>query len=354
MASTLREATGIEHGALTDAERIEVAWIGSRPSWLEDEAASAALDAFSVTSMVGPETRVVHLARRSPETVAGIRAAHPGAAVVVDLGPAASASRSALLDAGGADIALVESELDARQAHAHTLELEGKFVVAPEPLDLEGHAPEAVLTELPRAYIKRFRRLHRLAHPMLLFVGPYTRSGGLDLAIAAVYRLRERFEDIRLAAVPLGAVEQKYLDQCEMDALGLGHRGIIEWTSSRDELPFWYATATIVCCPWREPAEAPEAPVLAAAAARPFVGSDLEIFRRSFRAPGAPALVVPDDIEALVESLAPLLGDLEGSGTLGETARAAVEAVFSYETAAGRLASLWGTLAQRSPLNEAA
>ncbi|MEX2049363.1 MAG: glycosyltransferase [Gemmatimonadota bacterium] len=355
MASTLREATEIaKPGALAASERIEVAWIGTRPAWLDGEVASAALDGFSVTSTATPKTRVVHLARQAPDTVAEVRSAHPEAAVVVDLGPVASATSDALLDAAHANVALVESELDAEQAGVRVPELLGRVTVAPTPLDLEWYAPEAALTRLPGSYIRRFRRLHRLAHPSILFVGPYTRSGGLDIAIAAAYRLREQLEDVRLAAIPLGAVEQKYLDRCEMEALALGHRGIIEWTRSHEELRLWYSTATVVCCPWREPCEGAEAPVLAAAAARPFLGSDLAVFRQSFRAADAPALVPPGDIDALVDSLSALLADLPRANELGEAARSAVEAVFSYEDAARRLAALWSALAERSPLNEAA
>jgi glycosyltransferase involved in cell wall biosynthesis len=302
---------------------------------------------------VTSRTRIIHLARHAPETVAHIRAAHPDAAVVVELGPLASSPAGALHDAVAADVALVETEQDADQARARVAELGRRVTVAPTPVDLEWHAPESTLTRLPGAYVKRFRRLHRLADPTMLFVGPYTPAGGLDVAIAAAYRLREELENVRLAAVPLGAVDQRYLDRCEMEALALGHRGIIEWTSSKDDLRCWYATATVVCCPWREAVEAAEAPVLAAAAARPFVGSDLPVFRDAFCAPDAPALISPGNVQALVDSVGRLLSDPPRASALGEAARSAVEAAHSYEEAARRRVSVWNTLLER-PLNEAA
>ena len=301
-----------------------------------------------------PRTRIVHLARDAPDTVARVREAYPAAAVVVDLGRLAAPPSDALLDAATADVALVESKQDAERAHRQVAQLNGRVIVAPAPVDLGWHAPESTLTRLNGAYIKRFRRLHRLADPTLLFVGPYTPAGGLDVAIAAAYRLRDRLENLRLAAVPLGAVDHKYLDRCEMDALALGHRGIIEWTCSKDDLRCWYATATVVCCPWREPAEAPEAPVFAAAAARPFVGSDISVFRDAFRAPDAPALVPAGDVDALVESVEPLLADPPRAAMLGEAARAAATRTFSYEEAGRRLASVWGSLVVNRPLDEAA
>lgn len=355
MASALPEAAGIaKQRDLADLESVEVAWLGRRPSWFDGEIDSAALAGFSVSSSLTPNTRIVHLAPQAPETVAAVRRAYAGAAVVVDVGFVSSASSAALLDASGADAVLVESEQDVKEASRRAAQLEGKMTVAPSALDLAWHAPESVLTKLVGTHIKRFRRLHRLAHPSILFVGPYTRSGGLDTAIAATYRLREQIEDLRLAAIPLGAVDQKYLDQCDMDALALGHRGIIEWTCPPDDRRFWYATATVVCCPWRDPGEPPEAPVLAAAAARPFIGSDLPVFRNAFQAPDAPALVEPGDVDALVDSLAPLLADVTTASALGESARSAVEAVRSSRAAADRLASLWNSLARRPPLDEAA
>ena len=336
--------------AVTKQESLEVAWLGPRPAWLAEIQASGTLDGVSLTSTVTSNTRIVHLARDVPTTAAEIRQAHPHAAIVADLGAVAD---SALAASAVADVVLVESHADMRRACELAPALEGKVTVAPDAIDLEWHAPEEALNRLQGAYIRRFRRLHRLAHPSLLFVGPYTPAGGLDVAIAAAYRLREQFEDVRLAAIPLGPVDRKYLDRCEMEALALGHRGIVEWTVTDEDLRCWYATATVVCCPWREPVEAPVAPALAAAAARPFVGSDLPVFRQSLRPPDAPELVPSGDVAALVAGLAPLLADLDLSSRLGASARETAEAAGSSVAAATRLAAVWKALAERS-LTEAA
>ena len=335
--------------ALTKQESLEVSWLGPRPAWLADIQASGTLDGVSLTSTVTSSTRIVHLARDAPTTPAAIRAAHPHAAIVADLGAVASRPAESVLAAfAAADVVMVESQADMRRACELAPALEGKVTVAPDAIDLEWHAPEEALNRLQGAYIRRFRRLHRLAHPSILFVGPYTPAGGLDVAIAAAYRLREQFEDVRLAAVPLGSVDRKYLDRCEMEALALGHRGIVEWTVTDEDLRCWYATATVVCCPWREPVEAPVAPALAAAAARPFVGSDLPVFRQSLRPPEAPALVPPGDVDALVAGLAPLLADLDLSSRLGASARETLETAGSSVAAATRLAAVWKALAERS------
>ena len=52
----------------------------------------------------------------------------------------------------------------------------GRLRARPRPV---GAREELLQTRGPE--IKRFRRLHRLAHPIVLFVGPYTPAGGLDL-----------------------------------------------------------------------------------------------------------------------------------------------------------------------------
>jgi glycosyltransferase involved in cell wall biosynthesis len=270
------------------------------------------------------------------------------AAVVVDIGRA-SASAALLAHAADADVIVVASALDGEELVARERRLAGKVRILPAPVDLDRFAPEAVLNRLRGAYIKRFRRLHRLAHPSILFAGPYTRAGGLDLAIAATYRLREQLPDLRLAAIPVGGLDQRYLDQCEMDALALGHRGIIEWSASEDELPFWYATATVVVCPWREAAAARAGDITAraAAAGRPFLGVDLPVFRQSFRASGSPELVRPGDAGGLVDALAPLLTSLPTSDELGVRARSQAEAECSSAAAAAGLGAIWNGAAGR-------
>jgi glycosyltransferase involved in cell wall biosynthesis len=137
------------------------------------------------------------------------------------------------------------------------------------PLDPGRFVPEAELLKgESSALYKRFRRFHRLGAPCLLFVGPYTKQSGLDVAIEAAYKLRESHEELRLATIPSGPIDNRFLDECEMRALGLGHRGIVEWTVDQHELPFWFATANVVCAPATASVDASR---FAAAAGRPFV-----------------------------------------------------------------------------------
>jgi glycosyltransferase involved in cell wall biosynthesis len=124
-----------------------------------------------------------------------------------------------------------------------------RTAVLPRPIDLDRRAPEPRLAEAKGRGrdLCRFRRFHRLAGPVILFAGPFTEAGGLDALADAVFALRERVADLRLATIPHGRGDAHYRDRCEMRILGLGHHGIVEWTPSEDEVPFWYATAAVVC-----------------------------------------------------------------------------------------------------------
>ena len=113
------------------AEPLEVAWLGQRPSWLDDEPGSRVLDGLTIKSTISATTRVVHLASHASESVADVRAAQPDASVVFGIGHLASAAP--LADAEAADVVLVESEADARRLHAYSDALERQDRRRPQP-----------------------------------------------------------------------------------------------------------------------------------------------------------------------------------------------------------------------------
>jgi glycosyltransferase involved in cell wall biosynthesis len=202
--------------------------------------------------------------------------------------------------------------------------------VASPPLDLAWWATEKSLLQTRGPEIKRFRRLHRLAHPTILFVGPYDRTGGLHLALEAVYDIRERVENTRLAAIPLGPTDPEYLDTCEGRALALGHHGIVEWTVEASDVPFWYATSTVVCAPWLE--AGPDDPaILAACAGRPFVASSLPSLSEAAFSDAA-VLVPVGELAALTAALERFVSDTEEAARLGAIAREQAEARFGAQT----------------------
>ena len=97
--------------------------------------------------------------------------------------------------------------------------------------------------------LRSFCRRHRLTPHTVLFEGPYDVSGGLDTLFAAGLQLRESFDDLVIAAIPVGDVDARYRDRCERLALALGHRGLVEWSVADDERPLWRAAAAVICPP---------------------------------------------------------------------------------------------------------
>ena len=220
------------------------------------------------------EADVFHVRHDRLGSVRELRTRHPSAAVVVDLTEisAHGLGRSKLVLLRTADIVAVASASEAQALERSDRGLAGRISVMPAQIDLKRFAPDAELAATRRVHYSRFKRYHRLATPTVLFAGAYVSDGGLSRALEAVYLLREDIEDIRFTSIPFGPVDRRYLDQCERRALLLGHRGIVEWSAPpEDELPFWFATASVVLVAGDEAAR-PE--LLAAAAARPVVALD--------------------------------------------------------------------------------
>lgn len=323
---------------------LDVRWVGPRPWWLEDSGAALELEGVS---FVDAAADVVHLAPGAPLTAAGAKSAPGRPGVVFDLG--VGAAEAVQPDLGSADVVLVDSASSAEQLAAQQPGAADKIVVAPAPVDLARFAPQVELLQAQGSLLKRFKRYHRLGEPCLLFVGPYTPKGGLDLAIEAVYLLRERFPDVRLAAIPSGPIDHAFLDTCERRALGLGHRGIVEWRVEDAELAFWYATATVVCTPWREWAGTLDPLRLAAAAARPYVGSGFRRVRAELPAGSDWGSLVPSgDLESLVEAIGGLFADPAVADANGAAGRRWAEETLSPSAAARRLAERWREVASRA------
>lgn len=338
----------------TDGESrlaLRIGWVGPRPGWLELDEAQAELDGVELEQVgvgqsVAEPPDIAHVTRSALEELDGVREALPDSAVVLDL-------------TGDGDTAL--TRLEAHQVHLADAVIAGsrwelgelgrfhglpaQVAVVRRPLDLDWYAPEPRLAEAKGRGrdLRRFRRFHRLAGPVVLFAGPYTEAGGLDLLLEAVFGLRERIPDLRLAAIPHGQVDPGYRDRCEMRALGLGHHGIVEWEPVDSEIPFWYAIAAVVCSPARE-AASPEPAKRAAAAARPFVGTNLEPFREHVDDGTTGYLVPVGDLESLRAKLESILGDEEETALLGDAALRAANSEYSPAAAARGLRREWEAL----------
>ncbi len=284
---------------------------------------------------------VLHVARADLALLPDLRRSLPEAAIVVDL--RGSGSRLGWLEARRAEVAdaiVVETRAEGEELARRRSSLAGRAVVVARPVDVEELAPLHRLATRRDADIKRFRRLHRIVGPLVLYAGPYTSEGGLALLVEAVQRLRERWPELRLGAVPEGPVDRRYLDRCEGRALALGHRAVIEWAPPPGHRPLWYALATLVCLPCR--ARPPAEPAkLAAAAGRPFVGSDLEPLSEVVETGKTGTLVPPGDGAALASILEELIADEDTAARLGGEARRRAEEEWSPTAVAAKLKAAW-------------
>jgi glycosyltransferase involved in cell wall biosynthesis len=324
---------------------LTVAWVGPRPEWLQRDDVVAELVGIEFSdAAVGTAPALVVVDRSAVGEIDGLRKSAPGSVIALDLTAEADVELSPpeLRRARAADVLLAGSRWELGKICRRLPSPLPRTAVVPRPLDLDWYAPEAVLAEVKGRGrdLRRFRRFHRLAGPTVLFPGPYTEAGGLDLLVETVFQLRENMPDLRLAAIPHGPIDPRYRDRCEQRALGLGHHGIIEWDPPESEVPFWYATAAVVCSPSREPAS-PEPAKRAGAAARPFVGSDLESFREHVDEGTTGNLVPVDEPAALEAVLTRLLGAERERTRLGEAARRKAEADYSPRAAARGLRYEW-------------
>jgi glycosyltransferase involved in cell wall biosynthesis len=330
---------------------LSVAWAGPTPRWLDAGEARSELGNVELHLLAEPgdgsgPPDLAHVTKAALGELRHVRRALPESALVLDL-------------TGEGDTEL--SWRERRQARLAEAVLAGsgwelgelrrrlsrplRTVALERPLDLDWHAPEPVLAEAKGRGrdLRRFRRFHRLAGPVVLFAGPFTEAGGLDVLVEVVFGLRERMPDLRLAAIPHGSIDPRYRDRLEMRILGLGHHGIVEWSPPDSEIPFWYATAAVVCAPAREPVS-PEPAKYAAAAARPFVGSDLEPFREQVEDGMTGRLVPAHDRDALERVLEEFLGDRDEQARIGEAARRKAKAEYSPATAARALRREWAAV----------
>jgi glycosyltransferase involved in cell wall biosynthesis len=346
-ARPVRAATRVAITRADEARRpaLTVAWVGPRPAWLQRDDAVAELVGIEFSD-VAVATELVVVDRSAVGEIDGLRKSAPQSVIALDLTDEEDVELRPpeLRRARAADVLLAGSRWELGEICRRLPSPLPRMAVVPRPLDLDWYAPEPVLAETKGRGrdLRRFRRFHRLAGPTVLFAGPYTASGGLDLLVEAVLRLREKMPDLRLAAIPHGPIDPRYRDRCEMRALGLGHHGIIEWDPPESEVPFWYGIAAVVCSPSREPAS-PEPAKRAAAAARPFVGSDLESFREHVDE-GTTGNLVPVDEPAALEAALRRLLDAEDEQTrLGDAARRKAESDYSPRAAARALRHEWSS-----------
>lgn len=334
---------------LAPAPTLRVAWLGPGLEDVQDLVEAEVFRASSIAEVAARDPDVLHVAQPGVNLRA-LRRAVPRAALVLDI----AAHERPVLERRGigrarADRILVGSRVALREIARRRPELAEHACVVMKPLDLERHSPARQLAKLPGmdSKIKRFRRVHRLKDPVVLFVGPYTADGRLDLTIDWIHGLRERFPELRLAAIPSGSTDSRFLDRCERAALGLGHHGVIEWSVAPEEISIWYALATVVVSPHAHGSAVGPA-ALAAAAGRPFVGT-LGGSAEEIVVDGETGfLLPPDDLTTLRSALEAVVGDEEEAARLGEAARERAERELGDDAAARFVQRAWVDATRRA------
>jgi len=317
-----------------------VVWAGERPWWLDDTAARAELEDVEPggSEQAASETVVLHARAAALHRLSGRRGTSER--LVADLSGAEHLGRRAVRAARSADLVVVDVE---RRLRLLGRDLRTPWALVRPAVDLVEHAPNAMLREQRGPEIKRFRRLHRLGGHTLLYAGPYRAEGGLHILLEVAHGLRERYDDLVVAAIPEGEVDARYRDACERQALTLGHRAIVEWTIDDSTRPFWYALASVVCAPATGPVDVRPA-LFAAAAGVPFVAGAVTPFAELPRGLVC-ELVPPGDADAFASRIELLLAEPARARAAGGAARCAAEAELSPAATARAMRTLWSGLA---------
>jgi glycosyltransferase involved in cell wall biosynthesis len=337
-------------------ERLAVHCLGTRPRWFDLPEAHQAF--AGVQLECPPSSRRGRLRRREPNTDLGapdvvhvmpselsalpvLRTSFPQATLVLDLS-AEGGTNIGWRDAkraASADYILAGSVRELRELRRRYPQLARRTSLFRRPIDLAAFAPRGLLPLATAAQVDRLRQGHGLTSQLVLFAGPLTYEGGLDLAIRSIAEIQRRRPGVRLAAVPEGRIDGRYLERCRKEATQISSASLLLTSTDADELSLWYAAADVVCLPCREAVGARPAK-RAAAAGKPFVGSEVEPLLEHVD-DGETGYLLPSNFETLVAALEALLGDVEEAGRLGHAGRLKAKRELSPAEAAKKLLGLW-------------
>jgi glycosyltransferase involved in cell wall biosynthesis len=341
--------TGSRRSTALGGAQVSVEWFGRRPSWLALPEARDALDEEGVLESVELDRDLARRAAPSEETAAPtILHATAGSsragrmfreqgiydALVIDLSTRQSLpGRGEARRLGEADLVLVGSVFALRETRRRYPFLATRTALFRPPVDLATHdaARERARSAAP-------------TRSVMLFAGPLTAAGGLDLAVEALARLDADLEPPALVALPTPDEEKGYLAWCRRRAAEAG----IQLTFAPPTLSVEdaFAAATLVCAPHRDPLGR-ETARRAAAAGVPIVGSEVEPLLELVEAGGSGYLVPIDDVAELTGMLALLLRDRGLRAELGRNAREFAEAELAPQRAVARLVELWSEAVRR-------
>jgi glycosyltransferase involved in cell wall biosynthesis len=321
-----------------------VEWFGARPAWLALPAAADALEQHGVletddlgldlarrlASPVQSPMMVLHATSAASPALRAFRREGKYDVLTVDLSASPSVpTRAEARRLSEADLVLIGSVGVLRETRRRYPFLAAKTAIFRTPADFGAH-------DVAQA---------NGAGNLVLFEGPLTPAGGLDLIVEALARLDHGSAPPALLVLERGRRKKRYLTWCQRRAADAGIPLTI--ASARDRsVEEAYASATIVCTPYRD-AVAGEPARRAAAAGIPIVGTEVDSLLELVEDAATGYLVPIDDIVGLADRLELLLRDADLRSAFGREARERAEAELSPAVAVSRLVGLWSETARR-------
>jgi len=158
--------------------------------------------------------------------------------------------------------------------------------------------------------------------PTILFVGNFVIRKGLVNLLEAFPLVQQAIPNVRLVAVGDGQLRKRYEKQLGM---ALGRDIIFTGRVPANQLPNYYASASVFCAPSTGRESFGIVLLEAMAAGLPIVASDIEGYRQVLATTGAAITVPPHDIKGLARGLITILQDPQAAAAMGAAGRAAVE-----------------------------
>jgi glycosyltransferase involved in cell wall biosynthesis len=323
-----------------------VKWFGARPAWLALPAAADALERHGVLETNG-RGHDLDLARR-------LASSKPSPMMVLHATSAAGPALYALRREDTYDVVTVDlsaspsvpSRAEARRLNEADLVLIGSVGALRETRRRYPFlAAKTAIFRTPADFAAQDAAQANGEGDLVLFEGPLTPTGGLDLIVEALARLDHDSAPPALLVLERGGRKKRYLEWCQRRAADAAIPLTI--SSARDRsVEEAYASATIVCAPYRD-AVASEPARRAAAAGIPIVGTEVDSLLDLVEDAATGYLVPIDDINGLADRLELLLRDADLRGAFGRAARERAEAELSPAVAVSRLVGLWSETARR-------
>jgi glycosyltransferase involved in cell wall biosynthesis len=355
---TLTGQTRSQAKATSPRAALKVAWVGEH-FWLDSPSARDELEGVELLrpsdrrrsrellSGIASPPDVFHLSQSLLDDVGILRGIAPSAAVVVDCTGGRPKGwrrkRASARQRAGADLILVGSTLDLREARRRQPQYADRTAALPRPLDLDRFEEAAAHG---RAAVASASNGRVNGQPIVLFAGPFTRSGGLGMALEAFACLGPSGSAVTLAALCHGDCDRRYLGRLSAGAAARGLTPVVVERPGEEELSSWIGAADVVCILSADP-EAGRLASMAAAARKPVIAGELDPLLERV-VDGHTGVLVPDgDHVALAAALASLLENDAERKRLGSFARERIEEEFAPRHVAARLRRYWEIALER-------